>query len=164
MRIIQYDVQLNKEDRLPTLTTVGKYNFPDIEQITTSAGVRDIFLRIFHADSLPEEHLWVLAMDSKCGKCTPLRVFETGHGTATNSLVSPRSVFLRLCLLGATHFILIHNHPSGDPCPSSDDIEITKVMVDAGKLMGIPMMDHIIIGDGTFISMRELGYMILDKT
>ena len=62
----------------------------------------------------------------------------------------PREIFLRLCLCNAKHFIAIHNHPSGNASPSKDDISLTKRLEECGKLMGIALIDHIIIGDDHF--------------
>ena len=55
--------------------------------------------------------------------------------------------------------ILVHNHPSGDPSPSRDDLEVTRRLVDAGNILGIPVRDHIIIGDGCFVSCKEKGLL-----
>lgn len=80
-------------------------------------------------------------------------------GTATASLISPREVFIEALKFEATNFVLIHNHPSGDPTPSNADLLITSQIKDCGKLMNIPLIDHIIIGDHTYSSLRELGYI-----
>lgn len=74
-----------------------------------------------------------------------LSVFEICHGS------------VRLLLSGAAQFVMIHNHPSGDTSPSKTDCQSTQRLIDAGKLMGIPMIDSIIIGDVGHLSMREEG-------
>jgi DNA repair protein RadC len=51
--------------------------------------------------------------------------------------------------------IVVHNHPSGDPSPSNEDLEITRRLIDAGKLLGVPLLDHVIVGEGRFVSLRE---------
>ena len=80
-------------------------------------------------------------------------------GTIQTSLANPREI-LRLALrYDAAHFIVLHNHPSGDPSPSREDIQITKQLQEAALLDGIPLMDHIIIGDNQYISLRERGYV-----
>lgn len=76
-------------------------------------------------------------------------------GSLNASIVHPREVFKVALEKSAASLILVHNHPSGDPTPSSDDIELTKRMVEAGKLMDIEVLDHIIIGDGEYISLKE---------
>ncbi len=80
-------------------------------------------------------------------------------GTATNSLVSPREIFLKALEYGAVHIVILHNHPSGDPEPSSSDIRVTKRVADCGALLGITLADHIIIGDNRYISFREKGLL-----
>jgi len=78
------------------------------------------------------------------------------RGTLNASIVHPRDVFNIAVIHMANALILLHNHPSGDPSPSGEDIEITRRLVEAGKLMGIEVLDHIIIGDGNYASLREL--------
>lgn len=80
-------------------------------------------------------------------------------GSLNVSVVHPREVFRSAVQESAAALILVHNHPSGDPNPSNDDIDITKEMVMAGKLMGIEVLDHIIIGNSSFISLKEKGLM-----
>ena len=74
-------------------------------------------------------------------------------GSLTASVVHPREVFKAAILANAANIILTHNHPSGDPAPSKEDINITARLVQAGRLIDIPVLDHIIIGDGTGRSM-----------
>ena len=69
----------------------------------------------------------------------------------------PREVFANAVRKGAYGIIIAHNHPSGDPSPSNEDIALTKQMLEAGKLLGIRLIDHIIIGDGVYVSLREQG-------
>ena len=79
-------------------------------------------------------------------------------GTVNTALVSPREIFLEALKKNAVSVILLHNHPSGDPTPSKDDILVTKRVFEAGALLGIDLLDHIIIGDNCFISLREKGF------
>lgn len=71
--------------------------------------------------------------------------------------MSPREVFLLAVKYEAVYIILLHNHPSGDPTPSKEDIMVTKRMKEAGELLGVTLMDHIIIGDNRYISLKEQG-------
>lgn len=80
-------------------------------------------------------------------------------GTVNMSLISPREIFMTALKAHAVHILLVHNHPSGDPTPSRDDIEITKRIHEASQLMNIPLVDHIIIGDNTYMSLKELRYI-----
>ena len=71
------------------------------------------------------------------------------------ALVSPRELFLEALQKSAVSVILLHNHPSGDPTPSKSDVLITKRVYEAGEIIGIPLLDHIIIGDNCYISFKE---------
>lgn len=80
-------------------------------------------------------------------------------GTVNTSLIHPREVFAPGLILGAVSVALAHNHPSGDPSPSVDDIAVTKQIAESGKILGVELVDHIIVGNGTFISMKEQGIL-----
>lgn len=77
------------------------------------------------------------------------------EGSLSNSIVHPREVFAPALLQHAAAIMVAHNHPSGDPKPSSEDKDITRMLVQSGKVLGIPLMDHLIIGDGTYYSFLE---------
>ncbi|REJ19002.1 MAG: hypothetical protein C6W59_04625 [Paenibacillaceae bacterium] len=80
-------------------------------------------------------------------------------GTLNASLVHPREVFRAAIKRGSASIICLHNHPSGDPTPSPEDIALTRRLQEAGALIGIDVLDHIVIGDGRFISLKEQGYL-----
>ena len=80
-------------------------------------------------------------------------------GSLNQSIVHPREVFKTACLSNAAAIILIHQHPTGDPSPSSEDIAITRRLKEAGEIMGIKVLDHIIIGDGEYLSFVERGLL-----
>ncbi|SHI61042.1 DNA repair protein RadC [Anaerovibrio lipolyticus DSM 3074] len=80
-------------------------------------------------------------------------------GSMTGSVVHPREVFFEAIKLHAAAMILVHNHPSGDPTPSKEDIKITRQLVECGKIMDIPVRDHIIVGNEKYISFMEEGFM-----
>ena len=80
-------------------------------------------------------------------------------GTVNSSILSPREVFLLALEYHAVHIILLHNHPSGDPTPSKEDLRMTAKIAEAGKLIGILLMDHLIIGDNKYISLKERGVL-----
>lgn len=86
------------------------------------------------------------------------RVFKetlVSEGTLTASLVHPREVFRFAIKEAAASVLFVHNHPSGDPTPSSDDIDITGRLVETGRIIGIQVLDHVIIGDGSYVSIVE---------
>lgn len=100
------------------------------------------------------EHVLLLLLDTKCHK---IKDFLISKGTVNSAMAEPREIFLKAVRYGAVNIVLLHNHPSGDVSPSSADISITKRIAEAGKLLGIQLVDHIIIGDNRFFSFREKG-------
>ena len=102
--------------------------------------------------TLQRETLQVLLLD---GKHRLLRQVTVSVGTLTSSLVHPREVFRPAIRHAAAALILVHNHPSGDPEPSLEDIRVTRRILETGSLLGIPLLDHVIIGCGAFASLRE---------
>lgn len=103
--------------------------------------------------SAQQECFIVIALNAKN------RVIEkhlVSLGTVSSTLVHPREVFKVLIESSASTCILAHNHPSGDPTPSAEDIKITKQLIGAGEIMGIKVLDHVVIGD-TALSLREAG-------
>jgi DNA repair protein RadC len=78
-------------------------------------------------------------------------------GTLDSSIVHPREVFRAAASAGAAALVLFHNHPSGDPAPSEDDVALTKRMIRAGDLMGITVLDHVIVAESRFCSLKERG-------
>ena len=88
-----------------------------------------------------------------------IKEIELSKGTVNASLISPREIFIYALKYDAVNIALIHNHPSGNPKPSSADILVTNRVKDTGKLIGIELIDHIIIGDNKFTSLKESGMM-----
>lgn len=102
------------------------------------------------------EHFRVVMLDVKN---RVLGTEEISIGSLNASLVHPREVFRPALLKSCAGIILVHNHPSGDPTPSSEDLEVTRRLCEAGKLLGIEVLDHVVIGDGKFFSFREKGLL-----
>jgi DNA repair protein RadC len=84
-----------------------------------------------------------------------LRELVVSEGTLNSSLVHPRDVFAPALREGAGALIVVHNHPSGDPEPSIEDLAITRRLHEAGELLGLPLVDHVIVADGSWVSLRE---------
>lgn len=114
---------------------------------TNKDDVAKFMNRNFRLNRMAEEYAYMIAYDIKM---RPLGVFEISHGTVNCSIINPRDILISALLCGASGFILIHNHPSGDCSPSADDHKVTKRVKDAGQLVGIPLIDHIIVGEGIF--------------
>lgn len=102
------------------------------------------------------EHLCALVLDAR-NQVRHTRKISTG--TLTESLVHPREVFREAIRFSAASLCLVHNHPSGDPTPSPEDIKTTKRLLEAGKILGIDLLDHVIIGDGRWTSLKQLGLL-----
>ena len=82
---------------------------------------------------------------------------EVSRGILDSTLVHPREVFRAAILANAAGIVAGHNHPSGDPTPSPDDIALTRRLAAAGEVLGVPLLDHIIVGDGRYYSFKEVG-------
>ena len=80
-------------------------------------------------------------------------------GSLNSAVVHAREVFARAIELSAASVVLVHNHPSGDPEPSPEDVRVTERMAEAGQIIGIKLLDHVVIGDGSFVSMKERGLL-----
>lgn len=105
---------------------------------------------------MTREQILIVFIDSK-SKVLKDMVISTG--TVNTSIVAPREIFLNALKYGATSIIMLHNHPSGNPSPSKEDINTTKRIKEAGNLIGIKLMDHIIIGDNKFVSLKGEGIL-----
>jgi DNA repair protein RadC len=81
------------------------------------------------------------------------------EGSLTSSIVHPREVFMPAVRESAGAIVFVHNHPSGDPQPSDEDIAVTRRLVHAADLLGIRVLDHVIVGDGTYASFKEAGLL-----
>lgn len=101
---------------------------------------------------LNQEHMKLLMLNTKAHLIGETLISK---GTVNASLISPRELFIEALQKNAVSIILLHNHPSGDPTPSREDILLTKRILDAGNLIGIELLDHIIIGNNCYISFRE---------
>jgi len=107
-------------------------------------------------ETQPEEILALLVLNTKN---VVIACHEVSRGSINSSIVHPREVFKRALLSNGASIILAHNHPSGDPTPSKEDISITIRLKECGKILGIEVIDHVICGDGCFVSFKERGLL-----
>lgn len=112
-------------------------------------------MKLFLADK-DREYFIVASLDTKN---QPLSINVCHIGSLNASIVHPREVMKSAILSNAASIIVGHNHPSGLPEPSKEDIEVTRRLAEAGKIIGIDLLDHIIVGDESFISLKEKGYL-----
>jgi DNA repair protein RadC len=99
-----------------------------------------------------QEEFWLVTLDTKN---KPIRKHMITTGTLRNSLVHPREVFRPAIVDAASCIIVVHNHPSGDPTPSDQDISVTERLESAAEIIGIPLIDHIVVAGGKAISIQE---------
>jgi DNA repair protein RadC len=104
--------------------------------------------------ALEDEHLRVLLLDTRNHV---LDIKEVYHGSVNSSQVRIGEVFKAAIRRNAAAVIIVHNHPSGDPTPSPDDVAVTRACVQAGKLLDVEVLDHLVIGQNRFVSMKERG-------
>lgn len=154
MQIGFYDTVINSDYH----TVLVKERSVDYnaEPLTTPLSAVKMINQLTHMNSKGEENCYIIALNTKN---RPLGIFFLAKGTVDLCPVGPRETFLRALLIGAAHIILFHNHPSLICAPSKDDIMLTERIKKAGELIGIPLMDHIIIGGDTFFSFREQGML-----
>ena len=108
----------------------------------------------YEMSALEQEHLRVLLLDVRN---RVLGIVEVYHGSLNTSQVRVGELFKAAIRRNAAAIIVVHNHPSGDPTPSPDDIAITRAIVQAGKLLDVDVLDHLVIGGGRYISLKERG-------
>lgn len=131
---------------------IQKRTYSIKKTFTTAEAVAEYFMEDMR--HLKREKLMALMLDSACKF---IKVYEVSVGTVNSSLASPREIFIEALNAEAVNIILIHNHPSGNPAPSRDDMQITINLQKAGEIIGINIIDHIIIGDNKYISFKEKG-------
>ncbi len=127
----------------------------DRKSLTAPYQVNKVLMDYLNPESLDREHFVIALLDTKS---QVIGLHTISIGSLGASIVHPREVFKPALLSSAASVILAHNHPSGDPDPSHEDLEVTRRLVDAGNILGVNVRDHIILGDnGSFVSFRERG-------
>jgi len=139
-------LQVRRIESILVAETVAEYD-DSIEKVTDSITAANIFRTII--GNSPREIFGVLLLG---GKHNVIGYEQISVGTVNSSLVHPREVFGSAVRLGAVAIIVAHNHPSGNPEPSPEDVDVTARLQKSGKLLGISMLDHIIVGEEHFSS------------
>lgn len=146
--------EFNKRVDIVSIKMVKEKSIKYEKRKITSPSDAEILCRNFLDDS-DREKLIAISLDTKN---QPTNINVVSIGSLNSSIVHPREVFKLAILSNANSIIISHNHPSGDPTPSREDINITKRLKECGELIGINLIDHIIIGDeGSFTSLKEKG-------
>lgn len=129
---------------------IAKTSAPKFNQFVTAAAVAEYYMEDLR--HLEREKFILMQLNNKC-----MLIHETvmSIGTVNKTFVSARDIFMEALKNQAVYIIMIHNHPSGDPTPSKDDIKCTHIIQNAGKLLGVPLIDHVVIGDNRYFSFKE---------
>lgn len=156
MRIVKYKTKLDKNERA-VLEKECSVNYPEIDRKMSSpehiVGLAKQYLRL-HEQT--EEYLYMVCTNNKL---MVTGIFELSHGNVNSSIMSVREILQKALLANAVSIFIMHNHPSGDPTPSREDIQVTKRLVDAGEIVGIHVLDHLIIGRPGYVSLKDKGYI-----
>ena len=112
-------------------------------------------LVMYELSALDQEYLYVIHLDTRNRVIGSPR--EVYHGSLNTSLIRVAEVFSEAVKVNAAGIIVVHNHPSGDPSPSPEDVAVTRALVEAGKLLDIDVLDHLVIGQHRFVSLKERG-------
>ena len=125
-------------------------------KVETIDGPEDVFRLCDDLRNQKKEHFVAVLLDTQSGV---MRRATIHVGTLTASLVGAREVFREAVRDGASSIVVAHNHPSGDPTPSPEDVQVTRQLVMAGRLLDIPVQDHVVIGDTEYRSLKRMGLM-----
>lgn len=156
MRVIKYKTKLT-DDQKAVLEKEFSVNYPEMDRKMNSpekvARFAKEFLRM-HEQT--EEYMYMICANTKLDLTS---VFEISHGNVNSSVAGIREIFQKALLANAVSIFIMHNHPSGDPTPSRQDIAVTERAVKAGEIVGVQLLDHIIIGRPGYVSLKEKGYV-----
>lgn len=156
MRVTKYKTKLAENNRA-VLEKECSVNYPELDRkMNSPEKIVKLARDYLHIHEETEEYLYMLCMNTKLEL---IGVFELSHGNVNSSIFSVREIFQKALLANAVSIILLHNHPSGDCTPSRQDIEVTKRAVEAGNIIGVDVLDHIIIGRPMFTSLKDKGYI-----
>ena len=156
MRITKYTTKINRESMRTELVRERAVNYKACKKIDSPQLVVNAMNDLFSLQNMAEEYIFMLTLDVKVNITG---VFEIAHGTVDSCVASPREVFNKALLAGATAIILVHNHPSGNVEVSAEDIAFTKRIKEAGKLLNVELLDHIVIGDDCYYSFNDAGIL-----
>lgn len=156
MRVTKYRTRLTMDGKA-VLEKEVSVNCPTVDRTMNSPDkvvrlARD-YLRM-HEET--EEYLYMVCLNTKL---VMTGVFELSHGNVNSSIVGIREMFQKALLANAVNVIVMHNHPSGNCKPSSEDVRITKKMIEAGNIIGIDVLDHLIVAGREYYSLKDKGHI-----
>lgn len=153
MKIYSYRTMLNESGN-PYLVKDHHYEIDGRRVYNTPGLIAEFVQYGLGIQYCAEEYVYMLCFDNKNHL---IGCFEIGHGTVSASTVSPREIFQKALMIGAVNIAITHNHPGNDPTPSQADLEITKRIQEAGIALDIQLLDHIIVSQIGYFSMRLEG-------
>ena len=153
-RITKYKTKLTADKRVALEKEIAVNRPGMVDVIRSPEDANSVATDFIHLHEQTEEYLYMICLNTK-NKI--IGVFELSHGNVNSSIFSVREMFQKALLANAVNIIVMHNHPSGDPTPSREDILVTERAKEAGRLIGIDILDHIIVGDGRYCSLKERG-------
>lgn len=142
-KVPEYKVMLVRDNKKTETETKFIKSSDDVNKIIQS-----------YLNGADREHFVIVLLNRKNGI---IGINTVSVGDLSSSIVHPREVFKPAIVAGAASIILAHNHPSGDPTPSSNDLRVTDQLKEAGDLLGIEVLDHIVIGDGRYVSLKAMN-------
>lgn len=155
MKINTYELALDNDTKHGCLRLKESVPYKG-EYLSEPSKIAEMVKEIFHVDEMADEFDYLIAFNNRM---KVLGVFEIGHGTGNACLLDARGIFMGAVYTGASYVVLVHSHPSGDTSPSRQDREITEKIHNAGELIGIPLMDHIIVVSKGYMSFHEKGLL-----
>lgn len=155
MTINFYDARL-KDDKTTVIVKEKTIDYDKDIRTDNPSDIAGLMRNILEMDRLAEEHCYMIVMNNACKL---LGVFFLSKGTVNSSLISAREVYMRGLMIGGSMIIITHNHPSGKAVPTRVDIETSVKIKQAGNMIGIPLIDHIIIGGKDYFSFSENGLL-----
>ena len=151
MEIKTYELIIDTETKQSSLRIKEAFGYAD-DYYASPLAVFTLMIEKFRLHQMADEYVYMLAFNTKMKL---LGIFEISHGTGNSSLLDARGLYIRALHIGADSIMLVHNHPSGQASSSKQDIQISKRIKDVGEFIGIPLLDHIIIGCDEYVSLNE---------
>ena len=148
----EYQMKNNGEG-IPVLKKKRTYSNSEIQSLNKPENIAALIEQMYDASFLPEEHVWIIAMD---GQCHCKGIFEVSFCGMNYSTIDVRSMMIRILLVGGFQFAVVHNHPSKSLNPSAEDTKISEQLKKVGELMQCQLVDSIIVSNGKYFSFSEL--------
>ena len=154
MRITKYKTILTNEGKA-VLEKELSVNCPEVDKTMNAPHkLERLATHFLKMHEQTEEHLYMICLNTKLHMTS---VFEVSHGNVNSSIFSVREILQKALLANAVNIVMMHNHPSGDPTPSRQDVTMTEKLKEAGEIVGIGVLDHLVIGHGRYISLKDRG-------